>query len=212
MTTIDDPPDTQPAPVASLGLRALAIAQQALAAGVREHPAGSNRGPEIDGYLRGCIRHGKPLGVLGVAWCAAFASWCVWAAWGVKHDTDPAARQTRFEALGDVELWDIVPASRGGYPPIGYRAAVSELVTDARATNKWWAVEGGYTPKAGDLAIWRRAGQDPRTGGSGHVEFVEIAPDGYGAWTGVGGNEGDAVRRETHSIHDHDLVGWICLS
>ncbi len=39
-------------------------------AGVREQPRNSNRGPEVDVYLR---RSGVPL---GLAWCCAFTYWC----------------------------------------------------------------------------------------------------------------------------------------
>src|SRR5689334_590246 len=38
--------------------------------GVKEQPAGSNRGPEVDGYL-------LTVGLSpGYAWCAAFVYWC----------------------------------------------------------------------------------------------------------------------------------------
>jgi uncharacterized protein (TIGR02594 family) len=38
--------------------------------GVRESPLGSNRGVEVDAYLR-------PSGLSAVPWCAAFVSWCL---------------------------------------------------------------------------------------------------------------------------------------
>jgi hypothetical protein len=51
--------------------RALQIAGDAADAGVREVPRNSNRGPEVDDYLR---RTGTPP---GHAWCCAFVYWCM---------------------------------------------------------------------------------------------------------------------------------------
>ena len=173
---------------------ALALAIEALDAGVREVPAGSNRGPDVDKYMRGCVRSGRRVGMLGVAWCAAFASWCLWEAHG-----------------GDPLLW--TPRHPSGALPIGYRASVRELVSDARATGAWRELLPSVTPRRGDLLVMRRHGQDPRWGGLGHVAFVESwDPD---AMTGVtvGGNEQDAVRRTIRSMTDaaEPPVGWIAL-
>ncbi len=54
------------------GLAAQVLAQAGAAAdaGVREQPRNSNRGPEVDEYLR---RAGVPP---GLAWCCAFTYWC----------------------------------------------------------------------------------------------------------------------------------------
>lgn len=54
-----------------LAQRVLEIAASELAAGVHESPAGSNRGPRVDQYVKS---RGSPL---GVPWCAAFAAWCI---------------------------------------------------------------------------------------------------------------------------------------
>lgn len=59
---VDDPP--------SIATAALAIARSQI--GVCEHPAGSNRGPKVDEYVR-CVGL-SPTG--GFAWCAAFVYWC----------------------------------------------------------------------------------------------------------------------------------------
>lgn len=58
--------------VKSKGLAAQVLAQAGAAAdaGVREVPRNSNRGPQVDEYLR---RAGVPP---GLAWCCAFTYWC----------------------------------------------------------------------------------------------------------------------------------------
>ncbi len=53
---------------------ALTFAEAALAAGVREVPPGSNRGPEVDAYLRAA---GLDPARGSYPWCAAFVTWCV---------------------------------------------------------------------------------------------------------------------------------------
>lgn len=50
--------------------RVLEVAAAEEAKGVREVPKDSNRGPEVDTYLR---RSGVPV---GLAWCCAFTYWC----------------------------------------------------------------------------------------------------------------------------------------
>lgn len=203
--TVKAPPVAQEAPAPAsapaqgtlrgLGLRALALAKAALAARVREAPAGSNRGTEVDRYLDGCVRGGKRLGVRGVPWCAAFASWCVWtAAYG---DDGPA----------DALHW--TPATAGTDPPIGYRASVTELFADAWATGAWRDMQAAETPQPGDLVVMRRDGEDPRTGGKGHVEIVS-AHLADGSLVSIGGNVADRVSETPR--HLSDLVGWIRLA
>lgn len=55
----------------SLKIYALAIAQSQL--GVKESPLGSNRGPEIDMYIRAA---GLDPTKGSYAWCASFVVWC----------------------------------------------------------------------------------------------------------------------------------------
>ena len=95
----------------------------------------------------------------------------------------------------------------GDGAPHGYRAAVAELVADARTAGAWHDVAEGYQPRPGDLAILRRAGGDPRTGGNGHVGRVERVDDG--SYTRIDGNHGDRVARVDARLADPDLVGWI---
>lgn len=86
------------------------------------------------------------------------------------------------------------------------RAAVAELVSDARALGLWRDGSVWRDPQPGDLAIYARAGQDPRTGGSGHVNRV-VQKLGGGMMRTVGGNEQDAVRLSER--HLSEPVGWV---
>jgi hypothetical protein len=217
--SVSDPAPADPAPVdtaptdptpASLGLLALATAQGELARGVREAHPGQHDGPDVDRYLSGCIRNRHPLPLHGVNWCAAFASWCTWTAWSSGSAAGFAA---------DTLAW---PTARDGtappLPPIGYRAAVAELVADARTNGTWHDIqELGAPPSApapGDLLIFARDGGDPRHGGLGHVGFC-ASVDGATRWTLLGGNgPGGRVALEPRSTSDtiEKLVGWISMS
>lgn len=92
-------------------------------------------------------------------------------------------------------------------PPHGYRAAVSELVADARTSGSWRDRSTGYRPQPGDLAIFKRAGGDPRFGGSGHVSRVAVV--GPAVFETIGGNEANRVRYASCRFDDPSLVGWI---
>lgn len=76
----------------------LAVAGAQADAAVREHPRNSNRGPEVDAYLR---RAGvRP----GLAWCCAFTYWCF----------DEAAQQAgranpMFKTAGCLAHWQNAP-------------------------------------------------------------------------------------------------------
>lgn len=173
--------DAPSAPVAAsvpLGVRALQAALSRLT--VRE-ATGRNDGDAIKAFFAGATRRG-PDGVErltgwtpGWEWCAAFASW---------------------------SCWSVLRA--GDVAPHGWRIAVHELVTDARARGTWR--EAGYCPSPGDLAILPRGGEDPRHGGKGHVGVVEIVtPDGVSCIDGNSTNQG--VQRVKRSRAD--VVGWI---
>ena len=191
-----------PAQGRTLRASVLELARAALAAGVHEAPAYSNRGQEIDAYLRGCVRGGQPLGVIGVPWCAAFVAWCLWRA---AYGGEAAERARRWSARAYIEA--------GEGPPVGWRAAVAELVADARGTSTWHDVSEGLSPEPGDLLVMGRVGQDPQHGGLGHVAIVEEAAAGGGLWA-IGGNESDAVRRTLRGVggeadERQPVVGWI---
>lgn len=171
-----------------LGEHALAHALRELAASAAEEPPGSNGGPRVAAYFSGCIRDGRPLRIRSGAWCAAFVGWC-----------DSKARgEMRLEGL-DAE------------PPCRWRASVAELIADAIAAGAWRRA-GEYSPLRGDLAVFRRDGQDPRNGGHGHVGRVETAPDENGRYPTIDGNsghDGARVARNERSIADTDLIGFI---
>lgn len=74
----------------SLGERATSVALSYL--GVGEQPPGSNRGPEVDEFLR---HAGLDPSKGAYPWCAAFVGWCVHRAGlllGVKPMLRPSAR------------------------------------------------------------------------------------------------------------------------
>jgi hypothetical protein len=93
--------------------------------------------------------------------------------------------------------WCAAFASWCGLPPgMVPRAAVAELVTDSRKLGLWR--DAGYRPKPGDLAIYARAGGDPRKGGLGHVNRVVSVSDVF--FKAVGGNEADAVKLSERAL------------
>jgi hypothetical protein len=171
----------------SIGGLAMQAALAELNAGAREE--GENGGPYVRKYLSGCERGGRKVGITSSAWCAAFVGWC-----------DHMA-QRALEVAGE-------PAES----PCRWRAAVWELVADAKAAGAWREA-AEYSPLPGDLAVFRRDGQDPRRQGHhGHVGRVETAPNAAGAYLSIEGNSGpsgDRVVRVKRSLGDDDLVGWI---
>lgn len=175
------------------------LARFELERGAREEPLGSNAGADVRRYLRWCVRHGMPLPLTVGAWCAGFASWCVW---GGEHGG---------EHMGPADALGWAPgATVRGYPipPVGYRAAVAELVDDARASGAWHGMQAALAPLPGDLLVMRRDGHDPTVGGEGHVEIVEDeAPGGI---VTIGGNVGNRVARMVRTPAD-GIVGWISI-
>lgn len=113
------------------------VAWSMMQEGVVEEPPGSNRGPEISGWLRMCQRDGygpefgEHLARHGANWCAAFACAADRAA---RIESDPPAVH-------------------------GYRASGLELENDARAVGAWrdaaLVLEGSWSPAVGDLVVWR---------------------------------------------------------
>lgn len=178
-----EPPVEKPRmpPLGSLGERALEVARSQV--GVQER-TGTNDGPQIARYFEGCTRivNGKevPTGWQeGWDWCAAFASWCGYAA------ADP-----------------------GSAPPHGKRIAVWELIRDAKALNRWQeAEEWGSGPRPGDLVCWKRGGDPRKQGEPGHVSRC-VSWDGARLVT-IGGNELNRVREADVSADLPRAVGVI---
>jgi hypothetical protein len=168
--------------------------------GVRENPPGSNSGVGISEWISGCIRNGRRLGVRGVPWCAAFASWVVWSS------ADAEAVALHWDERASLRSIPAFQAHNWGFDlPIGYRAAVSELIADARATGSWRDVSENYASIAGDLICYGREGQDPRVGGMGHVA-IDV-----GGGRAISGNLDDQVIEHDHDLSGRGLpiVGWI---
>lgn len=94
-----------------------------------------------------------------------------------------------------------------------WRAAVRETWSDA--VLRGLARSRDYRPRPGDLAVFARAGGDPRRGGPGHVARVETGVDDAGSFATIGGNEGGAahhggeVLRTPRNVSDPSLVGFI---
>lgn len=82
-----------------LTARALALAGHAADRKVKEQPRNSNRGPEVDAYLR---RAGAPP---GCAWCCAFVYWCMDEAARALGQPNPMVR-----TAGCLHHWNRAPA------------------------------------------------------------------------------------------------------
>jgi hypothetical protein len=94
--------------------------------------------------------------------------------------------------------------------PHGYRAAVWELIEDAKANGTWRPRGSGYRPKRGDLLCSARAGQNPEKRGSGHVEVV-VEPSGplrVHPLT-LGGNEANQIVEADFDLEQPDYLGCI---
>jgi hypothetical protein len=208
---------TNPAQSApSLGLATLRIAQAELARGVREVPLGSNTSVDVRRYLAPCVRHGRRVyphpETAADAWCAAFASWCVWQAWWERTNEGYPFPSDRDEMIADgARTWgDRCPCC----PPIGYRAAVSELVDDARATGALRLPNADEYPLPGDLIVYGRDNQSPLHGGHGHVAVCErwSPVDGHAV---ISGNSHDRVARDEWDAGDSSpwgpMLAWIKL-
>lgn len=161
--------------VRSLGERALDVMQRKL--GERE-AGGENRGAVVRWALRGATRRVDGLEApLGVL----EADWCAGSCGASEHDA----------ALPGETL-----------PP--WRGAVWELVRDALEAGTW-REPGAYVPQPGDLAIFKRLGEDPRAGGRGHVGRVKSA-QGRRVTT-IDGNVNDAVSEVERDMGE--VLGWI---
>ncbi|ARK13067.1 CHAP domain-containing protein [Fibrella sp. ES10-3-2-2] len=77
----------------TLSLTALAVAQSQI--GVSEKPPGSNKGPEVNAYL-------KAVGLgPGFSWCAAFLYWCF-----AKAATQKETKNPLIKTAGVMDHWN----------------------------------------------------------------------------------------------------------
>lgn len=165
----------------SLGERALVVMRRTR--GEREE-GGENRGAVVRWALAGATRL---VGGREVSLGVLEGDWCA-------------------GAVGASELEAALPGEK--LPP--WRGAVWELARDAQEAGTWREV-GAYEPQPGDLAVFGRAGEDPRRGGRGHVGRVSRAPDVAGRFATIDGNVNDAiseVEREVRS-ETQPVLGWI---
>jgi len=160
----------------TLGERCNAFCRSML--GVEEIP-GPRHEPRIVALGRYCRRGGIFLGVDSLhepKWSGTAALV------GAPTDEEAWCAKLQSEALR-VSLRD------GEAAPHGLRVSVAELVADARRMGSYHEASSSYEPHVGDLAIYARSGQDPRTGGQGHVAAVTIVPTHLGTYETIGGNE-----------------------
>lgn len=100
--------------------------------GNAESPLGSNRGVEVDEYLR-------PTGLSGVPWCAAFVSWVLREAGcleGLKYTPSAAQmlRQLR-PAIGDPMPGDVFGwVNADGTGHVGFVIGMGDVLSGPRAT------------------------------------------------------------------------------
>lgn len=173
-------------------------------------------------YAPKCVRHGSWIHVQGMPWCARFVCEMVWRARNVLHGIS--------EAMG--ETWALTWNASNrmtSEPPIGLRAAVSEVVSDAREAGALNVTAAGvahggeaagdpsYVPQLGDLLIFGRVVgghlSSPLLGGDGHVGFF-AGIDESGNWLALGGNQalegtGGAVTIEPR--HPGDILAIVAL-
>jgi hypothetical protein len=177
--------------VKTLGERVVEVARKELLSSVTEEPIGSNTGRRIREYLAPCRRRGseKLLNLNASNWCMAFVSWC------------------QSQALEDGEV-----------PAHGYRAAVLEAVADVLEEDKFsgvWSpvksvIEGSWTPKVGDLAVYDRSiSGRPSTAWWRHVDIVSKLVGDGGTYLAIGGNQGNKVSELKRSCADRKLLGFI---
>lgn len=101
--------------------------------------------------------------------------------------------------------WDWCAAAVGWCGARPWRIAVREIVSDAIDAGRLEAADA--EPLPGWLGIYRREGQDPRKGGSGHVDVVEsVSKTGV---VSISPNSGDRWQRVTRPRNDPSRVGWV---
>lgn len=89
--------DAAPVTEPPTGLAGAALGKAISQIGVREHPLGSNRGPEVDSYLTAA---GAPLGSY---WCMAFVFWCF------DHAANDLGKSNSFpKTAGCLDAWERV--------------------------------------------------------------------------------------------------------
>lgn len=179
----------------SLGERCIDVAYEEMRRGVKSDNAypGKNTSKRIREYLDPCIRDidhdgdDERLGLKSGNWCAAGACWCL------------------EQAYRNVPM-----GSQKEDVPHSYRAAVVELVYDAKQGGVWvpkseWSEN---TVQRGDLAIWDRS----NPGGPQwyrHVNRVLAVDYGKGVLDTIGGNENVRRWNVRETTNFDKLLGFI---
>lgn len=111
--------------MSDLGIRALEIAKQQLALGIKENPMGSKTSVAIKEYFSKCERNGKLLGITAGNWCAAFVCYCAFTACSSDETPPHLYRAAVSELWADALL-------HGAAKPASYKAEVGDLAIFAR--------------------------------------------------------------------------------
>lgn len=121
------------------------------------------------------------------------------------RDEDPWCAATASKSL-EVSLYP------GESPPHGLRVSVRELCEDGRVFGTLRTIEEypDYIPQPGDLAIYKRSGENPLYGGRGHVAVVIVTMLSEDKFRAIGGNESNKVSLKDRPLRHRDLVAFIC--
>jgi len=202
-------PTTPATPLSTATFADLAVSytRADLDAHVAELPPRSNGGAEIRKRFAGTMLR-RPdgtnprTGLTSGPWCAAELGYI-----------DFRAACTLLGILPPDPLppsYPVADIMRQAGCPVLWRAAVHELVEDARVSDAW-RLRGAavYVPEPGDAAVFMRDGSSPLRGGTGHVGRVVRAPDADGRYATIDGNHGDRVALVERRMDDPDLCGFI---
>ncbi len=178
-------PEPAPMPVhASIATAALAIARTQV--GVREEPAGSNRGPEVDQYLRAA---GLSPGAGSFAWCAAFVYWCFNEAAQSAGRPNPVPRTAgvlaHWNKAGERGIRRISPGRAAAQPDlvqpgqvfimdygggVGHTGFVAEVVAGKLVTIEGNTNDGGSREGIG---VFARQGRKINSINKGFLDYSE---------------------------------------
>ncbi|MBR1907504.1 CHAP domain-containing protein [bacterium] len=114
----------------------------------------------------------------GQAWCASFVSWC----YGQGQNSNNSKT-------------------------FGYTASSQDIKQKAIKAGYYSTVESGYTPVAGDIAVWTNKGESAH----GHVGIVsKVNPDG--SFEVIEGNCGDKVQKVRRTRNTANLAGFVRMN
>lgn len=167
-----------------LGL-AIQIAQQQLAAGVKEDPAGCNCGPQVNQYLESVGINPFSGSADDRPWCAAFISWVL-----QKAQVAPVTLSTvngGRGSAGAIDFWTFGATKNINMPP-------------------------SYQPQPGDLVLFRVSADQSQAGHVGLV--VSSGPQAFRTIEGNSGDavSSHAYGRDAGSLSGAGISGFVALS